>query len=246
MVVNLKHLTDYLYSKPQNRNMPYYPLSQVKTNLYTNGDEYVLKFDNTDYIGYYWKTSNGKFYTGKTPQDPNYQEIILKPSKENPQTPKGEVGYSQTVNVLFSYGDPSVNPEFNESSPTYDENIIESYLKLNNIPVNNPPVINLPVYNASTPTEQDYSIGEFRRYFCKKSNELLYLEINKDTYDKLFNKDRSYLFQLYIPFNIPWSLTGDRNKVYQTNKNIVEITINNNNFKMFDAYLKQDYLKYYR
>jgi hypothetical protein len=32
-VENLKHLIDYLYLKPQLHNMPYYPLSQVKTNL---------------------------------------------------------------------------------------------------------------------------------------------------------------------------------------------------------------------
>jgi hypothetical protein len=226
--------------------MPYYPLSQVKTNLYTNGDEFVLKYDNSDYIGYYWKTSTGKFYTGKTPQDPNYQEIIKQPPKEEQQILKGEVGYNKTVSVLFSYGDPSVNPDYDVSSPTYNEEIIESYLKLNNIPINNPPILNLPTYNSPNPTEKDYQVGLFRRYFCKKSNELIYLEINKDTYDKLFNKDKTYLFQLYVPFDIPWSLTGDRNIVYQTNKNIVELTMQNNNFKMFDSYLRQDFTKYYK
>jgi len=226
--------------------MPYYPLSQVKTNLYTNGEEYVLKYDKSSYIGYYWKTSTGKFYTGKTPQDPNSLEIIAKPASENPQKSKGEVGFNKTVNVLFSYGDPSVNPDYNDFSPTYDENIIESYMMLNNISINNPPVLNIPIYNTPAPTDQDYQIGEFRRYFCKKSNELLYLEIDKDTYDKLASKDKSYLFQLYVPFNIPWALTGDREKVYNTNKNIVELTMQNNNFKMFDSYLRQDFTKYYK
>ena len=57
--------------------MPYYPLSQIKTNLYTNGNEYVLNPNDisTMYSGYYWKTSDGKIYTGKTPQDVNIQQL---------------------------------------------------------------------------------------------------------------------------------------------------------------------------
>ena len=45
----------------------YYPKSQVKTNLYTNGDEYVLSTTKQEYVGYYYKTSSGAKYTGKNP-----------------------------------------------------------------------------------------------------------------------------------------------------------------------------------
>ena len=47
----------------------YYPKSQIKTNLYTEGDDYVLSTTQKEYKGYYYKTSQGKFYTGRTPED---------------------------------------------------------------------------------------------------------------------------------------------------------------------------------
>ena len=47
----------------------YYPKSQLTTNLSTNGKEYQLVDTGESYVGSYFKTSDGKFYTGKTPQD---------------------------------------------------------------------------------------------------------------------------------------------------------------------------------
>jgi hypothetical protein len=47
--------------------MAYYPKSQVKTNLYTNGGEYLLSSTNEYYKGYYYETSTGQKYTGATP-----------------------------------------------------------------------------------------------------------------------------------------------------------------------------------
>ena len=39
----------------------YYPKSQVKTNLYTNGNELVyINKQDTYYIGYYYELSTGK------------------------------------------------------------------------------------------------------------------------------------------------------------------------------------------
>ena len=45
----------------------YYPKSQITPNLYTIGNELFL--DGESYTGYYFKTSDGKFYSGKTPND---------------------------------------------------------------------------------------------------------------------------------------------------------------------------------
>ena len=45
--------------------MPYYPLSQIQTNLFTTNDkEFVVKSTNNFYAGKYWGTSDGKFFTG--------------------------------------------------------------------------------------------------------------------------------------------------------------------------------------
>ena len=39
--------------------MPYYPKSQIKTDLYTNGDEYISSSTQEVYIGYYYEISTG-------------------------------------------------------------------------------------------------------------------------------------------------------------------------------------------
>jgi hypothetical protein len=49
--------------------MSYYPKSQIKTNLYTNGDEFVISTTQEIYKGHYYQVSNGNKYTGKTPED---------------------------------------------------------------------------------------------------------------------------------------------------------------------------------
>ena len=62
--------------------MSYYPLSQIKTNLYTNGQEFTFTpyTPSNSYVGSYWSTSDGKFFTGKTPQDTPNNEIFKIPN----------------------------------------------------------------------------------------------------------------------------------------------------------------------
>lgn len=56
--------------------MPYYPKSQVKTSLYTNGGEYVLITTGANYKGYYYLISTGKKYVGKIPTNGPSIEIV--------------------------------------------------------------------------------------------------------------------------------------------------------------------------
>jgi len=104
----------------------------------------------------------------------------------------------------------------------------------------------VPVYYLNTPTDQDYQFGTFTRYFCKKANELIYIEISKKTFDKLSDRDPKIYWELYIPFQINWKLTGSRENVFKVNRNIVEIAINKNKLYQFDGYLKKDYLKFWK
>ena len=56
----------------------YYPKSQIKTNLYTNGGEFALAKDNSEYTGDYYITSNGRKFTGKNPNVvPSYELVDL-------------------------------------------------------------------------------------------------------------------------------------------------------------------------
>jgi hypothetical protein len=208
----------------------YYPLSQITTNLYTNGGEYVYLNNKQNYTGYYWKTSSGKFFSGKTPQDVPFQQLIpiVKASIELENIKKFFIEFTPEI-LLNTFG---------------IENEAESYLSLKKL--NRNTRILLPYYSLVLPTDQDYQIGEMRRYFCKKINEISYLEINKEVYDKLIKNDSTIAFKYYQPFNIPWQLTGNKEQVFITNKNIVELTIKQQKFPQFDLYLKKDYIKYYQ
>ena len=203
----------------------YYPKSQITPNLYTNGGEFVNSITQEIYTGYYFKISSGKYFTGRNQDDrPN---IELTPLEENLATPNDSIqiqtNYVATVN--------SIEPNN------------EQYL---NITHQTPTSVIVPTYNPNIPTQQDYQVGEFRRYFCKKTNEYQYIEINQDTFTKLTIKDPQILWQLYQPFFINWQLTGDKQQVAQINRNSTELVVFRNKFFGLNEYLKLDFTKYYQ
>ena len=219
----------------------YYPLSQITPNLHTNGNEYVIISTQEDYIGYYWKNSKGQLFTGKTPQDTPTEELMI--PEYSTQASQIEVDIISNPNYVTILSNADVDP-YIINPDAYPILGNGTYLFLKNIDVNS--VTLLPSYTATLPTQQDYQNTEFRRYFCKKANEIIYLEISKETYDKLVAQDPQILFQLYIPFNLPWQLTGDREQVYKTNKNITELASVRQNLPMLAEYLKMDFSKYYK
>jgi hypothetical protein len=103
----------------------------------------------------------------------------------------------------------------------------------------------LPLFNQTTPTQQDYTLGSFPRYFCKKTNELKYIEINKETHDKLKIKDSQIAWDLYEPQLIVWQISGDKEKTFLANKNNIALLEKRQKWYGFSQYLKEDYLKYY-
>lgn len=174
--------------------MAYIPKNKIQTNLYTSGGEYILASSGQDYIGYYYKLYNGKYYSGQTPNDPNTKEII-----------------------------PLI---YNDNGG-------------NNFPLVIP-------YNPLLPTEQDYQVGEFTRYFNIKRNQAIFTEISKDTYQKYQQKDPQVAWQLYRVFSLSWQLTGDINQVAQTNKNITELTEAKEKVFGLSLYLKENWTQYYK
>ena len=192
--------------------MAYYPQSQIKTNLYTNGNEYIVSATGASYTGYYWKTSKGEYFSGKTPQDLPSQKLNPIPAS------------SQNVSTTKTITVPSVYSSILKQS--------QSKIILQN--------------SYPQPTQNDYNVGEFVRYFCKKANELKYLEISKDNYFDLVNRNPQYDYALYSPFYIHWQLTGNKEQVYNTNKNMVQLTMQRQNLYQFDKFLKEDYLKFYK
>jgi hypothetical protein len=222
----------------------YYPKSQIKPNLYTNGDEYVIQATQAPYVGYYYATSTGQYFTGRTPDDRPNQELIKIVSSQQIGLTQNSLDSSRNISTpVFN------SPRLQAVDTIVDNNNSNSpidYAQLKSINTFTESITLVPYYIAPVPTEQDYQIGEFRRYFCKKGNEILYLEIDKTQYDLLVTKNPSILFSLYTPFNLPWKLTGTQEEVEKTNRNIVALTSQRLRLPEFGRYLKDNYLKYYK
>lgn len=204
----------------------YFPKSQIQTNLYSNGDLTVLQTGQT-YTGWYWGTSNGKFFAGKTPDSPQSYIELVKSSKNT---------------VLFTQAEP---PAEDEATLSYIDSNINSlaYVKLRNLDLNDP-FPYTPKYIPAKPTKENYLTGEFLRYFCKKINESLFIEISPTDYDKLIKKDKSIFYQLYTPFKLNWALSGDLKNISRENQNAVELLETNQNLYGLGAYLRYNYLQF--
>jgi hypothetical protein len=204
----------------------YYPKSQITPNLYTNGNEFVLSTTQEVYSGFYYKVSTGKFYTGRNQDDKPNIELLPLITSQTISTPTQENFQSNYITT----------------TSIFDANN-ETYL---NIKSQQPTSKFIPTYLPETPTQQDYQVGEFRRYFCKKTNQIQYIEINQEQFDQLVAKNPQIEFSLYLPFFIDWQLTGDEQQVARVNKNSVDLISFQQKLPNLNQYLRFDYTKYYQ
>lgn len=224
--------------------MAYYPKYFITTNLYTEGGEYVYRNNSQPYEGPYWKLGNGRTFTGVNPQQLPTFEIVL----ANTSLVQGlsqyvdEPLYTEKVKLAVE-GDA---PEVGDGTGPYMGDLVLEYVQLTGKTLSNYPIRILPKYNPVLPSQTDYTLGEFRRFFCKKINENIYIEVDKDTYTQVLKQSPEMMWELYSAFNISWTLTGDKDQVYDSNKNMVEYAQKTRNLTKFGDYLKHDYLKYYK
>lgn len=195
--------------------MAYYPKSQVKTNLFTNGGEFIRNDNKLSYQGYYWTNSKGEYFSGKTPQEVPSIKLLKEDQRE--------------TNELVSV-------------PKKDANWYSFYP---NSVVQNKPGTS-PNKKEPKPTEADYNVGEFTRYFTKKSNQNIYYEISKSDYSKLINQNDNIQWQLYQPIKIIWDLQGTKEEVYKANRNTVLIAEQRQKLPGFRKIFRKDYLQYYK
>ena len=196
----------------------YYPKSQIKTNLYTNGGEFVTITTNQEYIGSYWKTSSGEYYTGVGPDSRGYVGLL--------PVVKEQTKKSNTLTISLG-GD------------------VDVYNSLKGIDVNESPK-QIPTYTYPQPTEKDYKSGSFYRYFAKRVNQNIYIEINKSQYDSLIKRDSSWDFSSYKVFKIEWTLSGSSpQQVSNINQSIVATTERKLKITGLLQYFK-DYSQFYK
>jgi hypothetical protein len=193
----------------------YFPKSQYTGNLYTNGDKYVIATSGAPYTGYYFKTYSNELYTGRTPEDGTPQLLI------------------ETQQPMWDDITPPTQPFYIYQSP------IPTY---NNQP---PDIRYIPLPNQTLPTPDDYTQGVFTRFFCKKNNELKYIEIDQKTFNDLESKSANVAWDLYTPQSINWYITGEMEKIYNLNKSIVHMVEVEEKWHGFSQYFKQNFSKYF-
>lgn len=87
-----------------------------------------------------------------------------------------------------------------------------------------------PISFIPYPASDDYNNGYINRFFCKKVNDGIIIEIDNEQYDSLSNKEELGInYFLYQPYTLKWRISGPKNDIYKENiriKNGVEDTNN--------------------
>lgn len=220
----------------------YIPKNRLVTNLTTLGGEFIFKDSFENYQGNYWKTFNGKFYSGKNPNDTPYYELV----KVEPLLAEG-LFVDETLNISTLAISEGL-PIYFFNSPTqypFKPGLVADYATLQGLDFFNPPKKILPTSFYPKPTEDDYNLGVFTRYFCVKANENIYIEISKDTYDALNNQKGDWMWQLFTPFKLLWTISGEEKEVEKTNYNVTIIREKRLKRRGLTQFLRNNYLKFY-
>ena len=217
--------------------MTYIPKNKISTNLYSRNNDLVYKSNQKKYTGYYYKTYTGQYFTGKNPDDGVNDELVrVLPTDTdyNRNSLQSKIAFTDAPTIFNSL-----------DTPGYSEEMIINYTTLKGISLNESTYKHLPTSYYPKPTEDDYNLGVFTRYFCVKVNENIYLEISKDTYDALSKKKGEWMWQLYTPFQFLWTISGEEKEIEKTNYNMTLIQEKRLKRRGLTQFLKNNYLKFY-
>ena len=220
----------------------YYPKSQIIEDLYTNGGELKPFNSETEYKGYYFKTSNGEIFSGKNPSDkPNIPLELVSPLGNELSSPSNPINYNIDKAKVKKFTSK-------ESEPLSDNHYIinDSYYRSKSLPLNRGEAPRKPIQSKPIPTEEDYNNHSFTRYFVKKSNENMFIEVDKNEYSLFNSKDSKVQHNLYVPISIPWNLVGDRIEVFNNNKSIVSLYETRDKLYGFSLSFKNKFDKYFK
>ena len=160
----------------------YYPQSKILENQYADENELVYKNTKEPYQGPYHILADGKIYTGKNPRDGQLLELE----------------YSNNVKFSDDAGAfSSLTPTQILKNTQYDA--IRQRVNIK------PPASELIEPKYSEPSVQYPS---FTRYFLRRTNNVIFTEVNQIDYNAIKIKDPKYNFGIYIPFELPWTTSG--------------------------------------
>ena len=199
----------------------YYPKTQIETNLYSSGD-LLVESTRLPYSGFYFSTYDGKYFSGKEPNDgPNFSLVL--PSKK-------EINNQIFNDLLFDPSPSTYDPRFEGENNTYST---LAGANPNELPYS--PTAHYPI-----PTLKDIANKQFVRYLIKKSNENVYTEVNRVSYILASNQS------LFKQISFSWVIAGDRNKVATTNRSQLIFQENKLKIQGLGAFLRFDYLQFYQ
>ena len=170
----------------------YIPNSKIQRKITSNSTTFISKADHKPYNGPYIETTNGRFFAGHNNNNVGF-ELLKKPSRKN---------------------DPSKSKQFGLSKGAKMYNIINKDLKTQLKDTIS------PATSKPLPTENEYSVGFFIRYFLKRINSKFFIEISKDIYDSIYKRENKYDYNLYEIGSLKWYITG--NNVHSLNSNTLK------------------------
>tara|TARA_R110000803_G_scaffold80893_4_gene146753 strand:- start:518 stop:1171 length:654 start_codon:yes stop_codon:yes gene_type:complete len=216
----------------------YIPKSRILTNQYSNDNSLVYKSNKEVYKGFYYKTFEGKYFTGKTQNDPPNEELeLVQDINSTPivNTPQSSIAYSDA---------PTIFEDIN--TPGYSESMVIKYANLQEVDLTKSTAVNMPTQEYPSPKEEEYAVGSFTRYFCCKINQPIWLELSPETFDKLNSRSSEWLWKPYQLVTLQWTLTGSRNYVATTNRNIIILAERRNKVTGLNEFLRGNWLKFYK
>ncbi len=215
----------------------YIPKNRIQTNIYTRGDEDQSVVTGLPYTGFYWTMYNGKIFTGKNPnQNPTVGLVKIEAASDNiwQAEAKGEI-FQQYADTW----DSEVVP-----GQYQDLNMITEYNKVTKTDLSS--VRLMPQQFFPSPTDEQYKLGAFTRYFACKLNEPSYLELDKKTYKKMRDQDPEIVWVMFKVFRMQWTLTGiDPDSVFGINSNQAELIEEKINKKGFKDFLNNDFSQFF-
>ena len=212
----------------------YYPKSQIKPNLYTNGDKYALSTTKEAYVGYYYSTSSGTSYTGKYPNDG--KNTLLIPILENSNSEQNDSVFPKGKIMVQKIPSEAVSSE----DIIFSNNVKYSRLKTTTKSKDR----FLPQPEQPNPSLDNYRIGSFLRYFVKKNNESIYFEVSTSTYNLLKGKSSSISYELYSCIEVEWTLVGPKSSVYASNKAKIKAIEKSERWPGFFNYFNYNFSQY--
>ena len=203
----------------------YYPKSQIETNLYTAGSEFSTVLDGMPYVGNYWRTSKGLYYTGTNPQDVNIREIFRDRAYDSPRG----------LALSDKNDDIPVYTNFDMADNAYIKASGKKVLEKNN-----------RVDKIPFPTKLNYTNKNFERYFLKRVTNYQYTETDNSNYTLMVSKNPKIQFELYTPIKLSWRICGKLLDVYKQNYNTIQHNGKIYNWIKFDLFFKNRYARYFK